>query len=157
MAAVPRDSIVFVVWFEVHIILYKRIDKVYKFVLYVVKNHSCRLAFLFQPLIVCVIDTFLRDGAFGRLRENSPQEGTGVILCVCLSVYTCARSFSEVCHPIIGGHLPRIGDCFEVVAVGDDSHGIDQRNAFNGGDMLVVPAQALVFIDNAQDLLLAFL
>ena len=148
LAVIPHDSLVLVVWFIVHIILYKRIDEVYKLVLDIVQDHSRRFSFGLHPVVVGTVYAVLHDSALGRLGYNGPEQGTGVILRVCLPVYACAGTLPEACHAIIGGHLPWAGDCPEVIAVDDDCHGIYQRNALDGDYVSVVPVQALVFTDN---------
>ena len=71
-AVIPHDSLVLVVWFKVHIILYKRIDEVYKLVLDIVQDHSRRFSFGLHPVVVGTVYAVLHDSALGRLGYNGP-------------------------------------------------------------------------------------
>ena len=72
LAVIPQDSLVLVVWFIVHIILYKRIDEVYKLVLDIVQDHSRRFSFGLHPVVVGTVDSVPQDCALGRLGYNGP-------------------------------------------------------------------------------------
>ena len=72
LAVVPHNPPAFVVRFVVHIILYKRIDEVYKLVLDIVQNHSRRFAFRLHPVVVGTVDSVPQDCALGRLGYNGP-------------------------------------------------------------------------------------